>query len=108
MCRRSCETWDRFGEEAAAGTERLGGFVFQCDCAHGISCSATSIIAAGRPALSAGPGVATMLLTLMFFFAIAAIVLIAFGTFGDVWDEWRHPDHRFANDESHSLKTRQR
>lgn len=54
-----------------------------------------------------GPGGATMLLTLMFFFAVAAIVLIAFGTFGDLWDEWRHPDHRPA-EELHSPKTRLR
>lgn len=49
-----------------------------------------------------------MLLTLMLFFAVAAIVLIAFGTFGDLWDEWRHPDHRPADEESHSLRTRAR
>jgi hypothetical protein len=49
-----------------------------------------------------------MLLTLMFFCAVAAIVLIAFGTFGDLWNEWRHPHHRPADEESHSLKTRTR
>jgi hypothetical protein len=49
-----------------------------------------------------------MLLTLMFFFAVAAIVLIAFGTFGDLWAEWRHPDHRPVDEESYSVKTRHR
>ncbi|HEX6822996.1 MAG TPA: hypothetical protein VF123_13135 [Candidatus Sulfotelmatobacter sp.] len=55
-----------------------------------------------------GSGVATMLLTLMLFLAVAAIVLIAFGTFGDLWAEWRHPDHRPVDEQWYSVKTRHR
>ncbi len=47
-----------------------------------------------------------MLLTLMFVCAVVAVILIAFGTFGELRDLWAHPDHKAEEDHSHYVGSR--
>jgi hypothetical protein len=47
-----------------------------------------------------------MLLTLMFFCAVVAVILIAFSTFDGLRDLWPHPDHRPDKDNPYVAKPR--
>ena len=47
-----------------------------------------------------------MLLTLMFFCAVVAVIVIAFGTFDELRDVWAHPVHRPAEDDPHVVRPR--